>query len=211
MEYTHLANSACNINTTTFKNLLCGCRHNFMSSCVWRICHSIIPSVKCLLHQLKSHESLHFRDTLWLHACRKVGDNTSQLAPLRILLTSRFAFYKINWIDKNTMVSACTSIIHYWPCCLIEDTILVCTTWETLHFLSKEVLYLYSFYVDKIICTIAYQEFMSGTANKLLCLHTRIFFPCAIALWNNLPPFLQNSNSLQTIYCSNSFILWLLS
>lgn len=142
---------------------------------------------------------------------RKVGDNTSQLAPLRILLTSRFAFYNINWIDKNTMVSACTSIIHYWPCCLIEDTILVCTTWETLHFLSKEVLYLYSFYVDKIICIIAYQELMNGTANKLLCLHTRIFFPCAIALWNNLPPFLQNSNSLQTIYCSNSFILWLLS
>ena len=208
MEYTHLANSACSINTTTFKNLLCGCRHNFMSSCVWRICHSIIPSVKCLLHQLKSHESLHFRDTLWLQKSRRQHKPACTLedsANLKVCLLQ-------NKLDRQKHNGqCCTSIIHYWSCCLIEDTILVCTTWETLHFLSKEVLYLYSFYVDKIICIIAYQELMNGTANKLLCLHTRIFFPCAIALWNNLPPFLQNSNSLQTIYCSNSFILWLLS
>ena len=173
------------------------CRHTYVSvsggfvtalSPVSNVCYTNLKATRaCILGTLCDS--------------RKVGDNTSQLAPLRILLTSRFAFYNINWIDKNTMVSACTSIIHYWPCCLIEDTILICTTWETLHFEQRSSVSLFFLHRQ----TNAY--LMSSTANKLLCLHTRTFFPCAIALWNNLPPFLQNSNSLQTIYCSNSFII----
>ena len=177
------------------------CRHNFVSSCVWRICHSIIPSVKYLLYQLKSHESLHFRDTLWLQKSRRQHKPACTLedsANLKVCLLQ----YKL---DRQKHNGQCLYLYHSLLAMLFNWRHYTC-----MHHLRNIAFYEQRSSVSLFFLrrqTNAYQELMSGTANKLLCLHTRTFFPCAIALWNNLPPFLQNSNSLQTIYCSNSFII----